>query len=124
MDKKRFSTVFLLLLFFQVGYSQADVFDYNTIAIKPQFPGGISEFMKFVITNYQIPEEDDVVTGVLEVAIIIDSKGKVTKTTIIQDVGNAGNEVKRILSNCPKWIPGKQDGIDVATRYTFPVTIK
>ena len=99
---------------------------YETVQTKPVFPGGINEFMKFVMKNYQAPvtEEEEVATGVLEVSIVIDVNGSISKVNIIKEVGNAGKEVKRVLTKCPKWTPGSQNGINVPVVYNFPITIK
>lgn len=98
---------------------------YESVEVKPLFPGGISEFMKFVMKNYQVPEEDEGgATGTVQVSIIIDADGSVSQVTILKDVGNAGAEIKRVLSKCPKWTPGRQKGINVPVVYNFPITIK
>lgn len=98
---------------------------YEIVEVKPLFPGGISEFMRFVMKNYQVPEEDEeVATGVVQVSIVIDIDGSVSQINIIKDVGNAGKEVKRVLAKCPKWTPGRQNGANVPVEYNFPITIK
>lgn len=99
---------------------------YETVQMKPVFPGGIQEFMKFVMKNYQAPstEEEEVVTGTLEVSIVIGVDGNISKVEIIKEVGNAGKEVKRVLAKCPKWTPGSQNGVNVPVIYNFPIKIQ
>lgn len=99
---------------------------FESVEVKPMFPGGINEFMKFVMKNYQVPEEEDggIATGVVQVSIIIDADGSVSKIDILKDVGSAGKEIKRVLSKCPKWTPGRQKGQNVPVVYNFPITIK
>lgn len=99
---------------------------YEVVEVKPVFPGGITEFMKFVMKNYQVPEEEDGggATGTVQVSIVIDATGNVSKIDILQDVGSAGKEVKRVLSKCPKWTPGRNKGVPVPVVYNFPITIK
>jgi protein TonB len=100
---------------------------YEMVQTKPVFPGGINEFMKFVMKNYQSPvteEEEEVATGVLEVSIVIDVDGSISKVNIIKEVGNAGKEVKRVLAKCPKWSPGSQNGVNVPVVYNFPIKIQ
>ncbi len=99
---------------------------YDVVEIKPQFPGGITEFMRFVMKNYQVPEDEDGggATGVLQVSIVIGADGSVSQVNILKDVGAAGKEVKRVLAKCPKWTPGRQGGINVPVVYNFPITIK
>lgn len=101
-------------------------FQYDAVEVKPLFPGGINEFMKFVMKNYQVPEDEDGsgATGVLQVSIVIGIDGSIAQVNIIKEVGNAGKEVKRVLSKCPKWTPGRQGGVNVPVVYNFPITIK
>lgn len=99
---------------------------YEAVEVKPVFPGGITEFMKFVMKNYQVPEEEEGggATGIVQVSIVIDATGTVSKIDILQDVGTAGKEIKRVLSKCPKWTPGRNKGLPVSVVYNFPITIK
>jgi hypothetical protein len=100
--------------------------EYNSVEVKPQFPGGINEFMVFVVKNYVVPEDEEgnAPTGTVEVSIVIDVDGSVNNIKILKDVGLAGAEIKRVLSKCPKWKPGRQGGEDVAVVYNFPVKVQ
>lgn len=98
---------------------------FESVEVKPMFPGGINEFMRFVMKNYQVPEEEEGgATGVVQVSIIIAADGSVSNVDILKDVGSAGKEIKRVLSKCPKWTPGRQKGQNVPVVYNFPITIK
>lgn len=99
---------------------------FESVEVKPMFPGGINEFMKFVMKNYQVPEEEEGggATGVVQVSIIIGADGTISNVDILKDVGNAGKEIKRVLSKCPKWTPGRQKGQNVPVVYNFPIAIK
>jgi Gram-negative bacterial TonB protein C-terminal len=102
------------------------IYNYETVEVKPQFPGGINEFMKFVIKNYQPPEEDEgnALKGTVTVDIEINSEGNISKITIVNDLGNAGKEIKRVLSKSPKWTPGRNNFENVTVVYQFPVKIQ
>jgi len=97
---KKFVILILGLLFVNLGFSKGGVnpidapFQYNTVEVKPLFPGGMNEFMKFVMKNYQAPESEDgeVLTGTVHVSIVIDKEGNVTNIQILREVGNAGKE--------------------------------
>jgi Gram-negative bacterial TonB protein C-terminal len=100
---------------------------YEVVQTKPVFPGGIQEFMKFVMKNYQAPsteEEEEAATGVLEVSMVIDVDGSINRVEILKEVGKAGKEVKRVLAKCPKWSPGSNNGVTVPVVYNFHITIK
>lgn len=100
------------------------IIPYEQVEVKPLFPGGMNEFMKFVMKNFHLPEEEEVPTGTIQVSMVIDKSGNVTNVQIISDLGNAGNEIKRVLSKCPKWQPGRMKGENVDVEYVFPITIK
>ncbi len=130
---KKFVVLILGMLCINLGFSNTlskqtedAPLQYNAVEVKPLFPGGMSEFMKFVMKNYQVPESEDgeVVTGTVHVSIIIDKDGNVTNIQILRDVGSAGKEIKRVLSKCPKWTPGRNKGVNVAVEYNFPITIR
>jgi hypothetical protein len=100
---------------------------YDLVDVKPEFPGGINGFMKFVMKNYQAPEDDGITpieTGTVEVSIVINADGSVSNIKIIKEVGSCGKEIKRVLSKCPKWTPGRQKGENVAVIYNFPIKIQ
>ena len=100
---------------------------YEQVELKPIFPEGLSEFTKYVVSNYKVPEEDEEgfgVSGVLEANIVISSNGIVTQANILKDVGVAGKQIKKILERCPRWSPGKSKGNPVPVIYTFTITIK
>jgi protein TonB len=125
-------TILMMLFFIGSSVSPQTIkktetpLQYDAVEVKPLFPGGINEFMRFVMQNYQVPEDEDGsgATGVLEVSIVIGIDGSITQVNILKEVGNAGKEVKRVLAQCPKWTPGRQRGVNVPVVYNFPITIK
>jgi TonB family protein len=129
---KKSIVVLLSLLFVNLGFSTKNMIleeaplQYNVVEIKPLFPGGLGEFMMFVMKNYNAPEseEGESETGTVQVSIVIDKEGNVSNVKILKDVGNAGAEIKRVLAKCPKWQAGRNKGQNVAVEYSFPITIK
>lgn len=129
---KKGIAVLLSMLFVNLGFSKSMVnsidvpVQYEAVEVKPLFPGGMSEFMQFVMKNFQIQEDEEgnIPTGTVHVSIIINSEGVVSQISILRDVGNAGKEIKRVLSKCPKWTPGRMKGQNVSVEYNFPITIK
>ncbi len=124
---KNYAILFFILIFtnFVVGQtSKTELISYEKVQIKPEFPSGIGEFMFFFVKNYQVPEDEEF-SGVANVSIVIDADGKVTNIKIINDVGFAiAQEIKRVLSKCPKWKPASQEGINVPVIYNFPIKIQ
>jgi hypothetical protein len=65
-----------------------------------------------------------VVKGRLVVEFIIEKDGSLSNFNIAQDLGHGtGKEAIRVLKLSPKWIPGKNNGKVVRSRYRFPISI-
>jgi len=99
---------------------------YNTagIEVKPDFPGGINKFYKFVGDNYQTPEEDGL-KGKVYVTFVVEKDGSLTDIKVIRDIGyGTGKEAIRVLKKSPKWSPGVQNGKPVRVLYSLPITIQ
>ena len=113
-----------------VGNGPADIVDdnniYNTagIEVKPDFPGGMAKFYKFVGNNYRTPEELES-SGKVYVSFVVEKDGSLTDIKVVRDVGfGTGKEAVRVLKSCPKWTPGEQNGKKVRVLYSLPITIQ
>ena len=99
---------------------------YNTagIEVKPDFPGGMEKFYKFVGNNYQTPEEEGL-KGKVYVTFVVEKDGSLTDIKVIRDIGyGTGKEAIRVLNKCPKWTTGEQNGKKVRVLYSLPITIQ
>lgn len=99
---------------------------YNTagIEVKPDFPGGIEKFYKFVGNNYKTPEEEGL-KGKVYVTFVVEKDGSLTDIKVLRDIGyGTGAEAIRVLKKCPKWSPGEQNGKKVRVLYSLPITIQ
>ena len=111
------------------GNGDAKVVEDNTlynsagIEVKPDFPGGIDKFYKFIGNNYQTP--DDAPSGKIYVQFVVEKDGSLTDIKVLRDVGNGtGAEAIRVLKKCPHWSPGEQNGKKVRCTYQLPITIQ
>lgn len=99
---------------------------YNTagIEVKPDFPGGIEKFYKFVGNNYKTPEEEGL-KGKVYVTFVVEKDGSLTDIKVLRDIGyGTGAEAVRVLKKCPRWTPGEQNGKKVRVLYSLPITIQ
>lgn len=99
---------------------------YNTagIEVKPDFPGGLEKFYKFVGKNFQVPEEEGL-KGKVFVTFVVEKDGSLTDIKVVRDIGyGTGKEAIRVLKACPKWNPGEQNGKKVRVLYSLPITIQ
>ena len=136
----------LLLLFFLVfsisAYSQETTIEpakepetpvgpedkiYSTAGIesRPDFPGGITEFYKFVAKKYKVPNVKGGLSGKVFVTFVVEKDGRLGDIKVIRDIGyGTGEEAIRMLKKCPKWIPGQQMGKPVRVLYSLPINIQ
>lgn len=99
---------------------------YNTagIELKPDFPGGMDKFYKFIGNNYQTPEEEGL-KGKVFVNFVVEKDGSLTDIKVLRDIGyGTGAEAIRVLKKCPRWTPGEQNGKKVRVLYSLPISIQ
>ncbi|WP_293896176.1 energy transducer TonB [Flavobacterium sp.] len=99
---------------------------YNTAGIekKPDYPGGLNEFYKYIAKNYKTPDVKGV-GGKVFVTFIVEKDGSITHVKILRDIGyGTGEEAVRVLQNCKNWIPGEQQGKKVRVLYSLPISIQ
>lgn len=102
-----------------------DVYNSAGVEVKPEYPGGIQAFYKFVANNYKLPDDKNFTGGMVVVSFVIEKDGSLTDFKILKDIGfRAGDEAINMLKKCKKWIPAKQDGIPVRCSYTLPITLQ
>lgn len=90
--------------------------------VKPQFPGGISEFYKYVGENFKSPNS---AKGRIKVDFVVEIDGTLKDFKITEGLNYDMNvEALRVLFNSPLWIPGKVDGKDDRVKFSIPITIR
>jgi protein TonB len=98
---------------------------YNTagIEVKPDFPGGLDKFYRFVGKNYTAPE--DCGSGKVFLTFVVEKDGSLTDIKVLREVcPGSGKEAIRVLKSCPRWNPGEQNGKKVRVLYSLPITIQ
>ncbi|WP_316635158.1 M56 family metallopeptidase [uncultured Flavobacterium sp.] len=104
--------------------------DYVTMAeteIKPEFPGGLTEFYKFVGQNYKMPDEavKNKIEGKAYMQFMIEKDGSLSKIKVLKDAGyGIGAEAIRVLKHSPKWVPGTIKGKPVRVMYSLPILVQ
>jgi len=97
-----------------------------TLQVKPDFPGGINAFRKFVGDNFRTPDLDRDMDLKIHVSFVVEKDGSLTAIKILKDPGyGAGKEAERVLKSLKtKWSPGEQNGKKVRSSFTMPITIR
>lgn len=99
---------------------------YNTagIDIKPDFPGGMIEFNKFVEKNFKIPSNNPELKGKVYVTFVIEKDGSLSDIRILRDIGfETEREAIRVLKMSPKWSPGKHNNKTVRVLFSAPMYV-
>ena len=98
---------------------------YDKVEQMPEFPGGLTAMIKFVMENVRYPKAamETNKQGTVVVEFIVEKDGKVSHAKAIQSVSDEIDaEAIRVVNAMPKWTPGKQDGKNVRVRFSMPVT--
>ena len=106
------------------AYDENQIYNTAGIEIKPEYPGGIPEFYKYIGKNYKTPNVKGL-QGKVFVTFIIEKDGSITDVKVLRDIGHGtGEEAVRVLKNCKNWIPGELNGRHVRVLYSLPISIQ
>ncbi|MBR4365114.1 MAG: TonB family protein [Prevotella sp.] len=98
---------------------------YDVPETMPEFPGGTQALMEYIRNNIKWPDEESSVQGRVIVSFVVEKDGSVSNAKVVKSVHPAFDaEALRVVNGMPKWIPGKQNGEPVNTKYVMPVIFK
>ena len=95
--------------------------------IMPSFPGGQQAMIKFIRESMQFPEKElaQGIQGRVILQFVVERDGSIADIVVVRGVNPAlDREAIRIVESMPKWIPGKQSGRVVRTRFTLPINFR
>lgn len=132
---KQFVTILIFLI--PVLGSAQKVFD--KVEEMPKYEGceeavfpkcTLPNLKEFISSRLKYPEgaRKKGVEGTALIKFVIESDGKITGLNLVQDPGEGcGQEALRVVEEMAsqvKWIPGKQDGKEVAVMFTLPIQFR
>ena len=97
---------------------------YDVVEQMPLFPGGEEKMFEFINKNLKYPAiaNECCVQGKTIIRFIVTRKGKLQNFVVLRSLAPAfDNEAIRVLKIMPRWIPGKQNGVNVDVYYTLPI---
>lgn len=99
-----------------------NIYNAAGIEVKPEFPGGMEKFYKFVKDNFRTPE--DTPGGRMIVSFVVEKDGSLTDIKVPRPAGpGTAEEAIRMLKRCPRWVPAEQNGRKVRCMFTLPIVI-
>lgn len=104
---------------------EEEAIPFQLVEKQPSFMGGgPNEFTKWVNERLVYPEiaKENGVQGRVTLQFTVEKDGSVTNVKVLRGVDSSlDKEAVRIVSQSPKWTPGKQRDRAVKVTYTFPV---
>ncbi len=104
---------------------------YNKAEVDPTFTGGEEAMNKYLKENMKYPEqaEKDALEGTVFVDFIVVANGSVREVMASDMPGEDADqslrdEAIRVVSNMPKWVPGRQHGKPVDVKFSLPITFR
>ncbi|GAB4049301.1 M56 family metallopeptidase [Spirosoma litoris] len=97
---------------------------FTVVEEVPEFPGGMSELGKYLMKNLRYPADARKahVDGQVFIQFVVTETGDIQQLRILKGIGFGCNEeAVRVVSQMPKWRPGKQNGKPVAVQYNLPI---
>jgi hypothetical protein len=99
---------------------------YKTEEEKPDYPGGITEFYRYLSKNLKYPSEAlrNKISGKLFISFVVEKDGKLSNYKFKNDLGyGTREEAIRVLNECRNWNPGLQHGIPVKVSYNININL-
>jgi TonB family protein len=104
---------------------EEEAIPFQLVEEKPSFQGGdANQFSKWVSERLVFPEiaKENGIFGRVVLQFTVEKDGSITNIKVLRGVDpSLDSEAVRVVSNSPKWTPGKQRGRTVRVTYTFPV---
>ncbi|MBD2699886.1 M56 family metallopeptidase [Spirosoma sp. BT702] len=97
---------------------------FTVVEQQPAFPGGMAKLGEYLGANLKYPAaaEKANVEGKVYLNFVVTKTGEITDVQLLKGIGfGADEEAIRVLSQMPNWIPGRQNGKAVNTRYNIPI---
>ncbi|MEA5080802.1 MAG: energy transducer TonB [Dysgonamonadaceae bacterium] len=100
---------------------------FEVVEQPPSFPGGQSALMDYLNNNIKYPviAAENGIEGRVIVQFVVGRDGSIESAIVARGVDpSLDKEALRLVNSMPKWIPGKQGGQAVKTRFTLPILFK
>jgi protein TonB len=130
--KKILLTLIALLLLFAAKAQKADTLKglaadtliFTKVEKEPAFPGGMDKFYRFFGHTFRYPakSKEANIQGKVIIHMVVEKDGSLTHFKVIKSVSeDLDQEALRVMSLCPKWVPGTQNGQVVRVYYDIPL---
>ena len=122
-NEDEISPIFVQRVFYTITLESDTIF--YVVEVRPEFPGGRSEMMRFLHQNLRIPSIywESLPVGRVVVGFVVEKDGSLTNIEVVRGVSpGLDAEAVRVIEIMPKWTPGKREGKPVRVRSFLPVS--
>lgn len=106
---------------------EAPVEDNLFVEELPAYPNGQSALIDYIrkTAKYPLNAKAKGVEGKVVCSCIVNTNGELTDIRIAHSIDpELDKEAIRIVRNMPSWIPGRQNGKNIAVKFLIPITFK
>ena len=100
---------------------------FDVVEELPEFLGGVEKLYEYLGNNIKYPEQakDFSIQGKVFVQFVVWKDGTIKDVKVVKGAHKLLNkEALRVITNMPKWKPGKQRGKKVNARFTLPIKFR
>lgn len=100
---------------------------FVTVEQMPTFPGGEVEMQKFIRDNlrYPVVAQEAGIQGRVTLRFVVSKTGTIENVTVVRGIDpSCDKEAVRVVQSMPKWIPGKQNGLNVPVYFNLPIQFR
>jgi TonB family protein len=99
---------------------------FDAVEQQAEYKGGMNAFVKFLQENIKYPASAQRanIFGKVYTQFIVNTDGSISDVTILKSVGFGCDEEAMRVIKLAKWIPGKQNGRVVRSRFTVPINFE
>ncbi|MBR5030507.1 MAG: energy transducer TonB [Muribaculaceae bacterium] len=109
------------------GYNMV-VYEYESVDIRPQFPGGERSMINFINETREYPYNayHNHIQGRVICSFIVGTDGRLFNIQVIRGSGDEtlDREAMRVISKMPKWTVGKIENTKVNVRCVLPIAFR
>lgn len=100
---------------------------FVTVEQMPTFPGGEIEMQKFIRDNlkYPVVAQEAGIQGRVTLRFVVSKTGAIEDVTVVRGIDpSCDKEAVRVVKSMPKWVPGKQNGLNVPVYFNLPIQFR
>ena len=100
---------------------------FTTVEQMPTFPGGEGELNAYISKNlkYPVTAQENGIQGRVTIRFVVTASGEISDVKVMRGIDPAcDKEAVRVVKTMPKWVPGKQNGRNVAVYFTLPIVFR